>query len=131
MNIDAQDAQDFSGNNWLGILSIGKPAPDQRQSRPPAQEPLVLFILLILCIHVHKKIECDHVTRRLPAPETCNLLSLLQNSAKGSSTGHRSGNAVRLETSLLIRRFAATFVQNPYDPGLPPGATRDRSYAAL
>ncbi len=44
----------FSGNGWLGILSIRKPAPDHRPSRLPVQEPLVLLILLILCIHVHK-----------------------------------------------------------------------------
>ena len=49
------DAQDFSGKDWLAILSIGKAAPDHRPSRLPAQEPLVLSILLILCIHVHKK----------------------------------------------------------------------------
>ena len=47
-------AQDFSGYGRLGILSIGKPAPDQRSSQLPVQEPPVLFILLILCIHVHK-----------------------------------------------------------------------------
>ena len=36
------------------MLSIRKPAPDHRPSRLPVQEPLVLLILLILCIHVHK-----------------------------------------------------------------------------
>ena len=45
----------FSGNGWLAILSIRKPAPDHRPSRLPVQKPLVLFILCILCIHVHKK----------------------------------------------------------------------------
>ncbi len=54
INIDAQDAQDFSGNNWLAVLSIRKPAPDHRPSRLPAQKPLVLFILCILCIDVHE-----------------------------------------------------------------------------
>ena len=52
--MDEQDEQDFSGNGWLGILNIGKPVPDQRPSRLPVQERLVLLILLILCIHVHK-----------------------------------------------------------------------------
>ena len=42
INIDAQDAQDFSGNGWPDILSIRKPAPDDRPSRLPVQEPLVL-----------------------------------------------------------------------------------------
>ena len=46
----------FSGNGWLVILGIRKPAPDHRRSQLPAQQPLVLFILCILCIHVHKKI---------------------------------------------------------------------------
>ena len=45
----------FSENGWLAILGIRKPAPDHRPSRLPVQERLVLFILLILCIHVHKK----------------------------------------------------------------------------
>ena len=56
IHMDEQDVQDFSGNGRLGILSIGKPAPNQRPSRLPVQEPLVLSILLILCIHVRKKI---------------------------------------------------------------------------
>ena len=64
------DAQDFSGNGWLSILSICKPEPDYRPSPLPVQEPLVLLILLILCIHVHKKIERNHVTGRLPIPGT-------------------------------------------------------------
>ena len=45
----------FSGNGWLVILGIRKPAPDHRRSQLPAQQPLVLFILCILCIDVHKK----------------------------------------------------------------------------
>ena len=42
LNIDAQDAQDFSGNGWLAILSIRNPAPDHRPSRLLVQKPLVL-----------------------------------------------------------------------------------------
>ena len=42
----------FSGNGWLVILGIRTPAPDHRRSQLPAQQPLVLFILFILCIHV-------------------------------------------------------------------------------
>ena len=45
----------FSGNGWLVILGSRKPAPDHRRSQLPAQQPLVLFILFILCIDVHKK----------------------------------------------------------------------------
>jgi hypothetical protein len=52
LNIDAQDAQDFSGNGWRGILSIGKLAPDHRRSQLPVHERPVLFILCILCIDV-------------------------------------------------------------------------------
>ncbi len=47
----------FSGNGWLGILEIRKPAPDHRPTRLPVLERLVLFILCILCIHVHKNQE--------------------------------------------------------------------------
>ena len=53
----------FSGNGWLVILGSRKPAPDHRRSQLPAQQPLVLFILCILCIDVHKKIS---IPRRRP-----------------------------------------------------------------
>ena len=53
----------FSGNGWLVILGSRKPAPDHRRSQLPAQQPLVLFILFILCIDVHKKIS---IPRRRP-----------------------------------------------------------------
>ena len=55
----------FSGNGWLVILGIRKPAPDHRRSQLPAQQPLVLFILFILCIHVHKKISIPRRRCRL------------------------------------------------------------------
>ena len=45
------DAQGFSVNGQLVILSIRKSALDQCRSRLPVQEALVV---LILCIHVHK-----------------------------------------------------------------------------
>ena len=45
------------------ILGSRKPAPDHRRSQLPAQQPLVLFILCILCIDVHKKIS---IPRRRP-----------------------------------------------------------------
>ena len=32
---------------------------------------------------------------------------------------------------ILFAAFAAEWVLNPYDPGLTPGATLSRSYAAL
>ena len=51
IHIDAQDAQDFSGNARLLFLSIRKPAPDHRLSHQ-LQQRLVLVILCILCIHV-------------------------------------------------------------------------------
>ena len=54
----------FSGNGWLVIPGIRKPAPDYRPSRLLVQLPLVLLILYILCIHVHKKID----SRRRPSP---------------------------------------------------------------
>ena len=47
----------FSGKGWLVIPGIRKPAPDHRPSRLLMQQPLVLLILCILCIHVHKKID--------------------------------------------------------------------------
>ena len=53
----------FSGNGWLVILGSRKPAPDHRRSQLPAQQPLVLLILCILCIDVHKKIS---IPRRRP-----------------------------------------------------------------
>ena len=45
------------------ILGSRKPAPDHRRSQLSAQQPLVLFILFILCIDVHKKIS---IPRRRP-----------------------------------------------------------------
>ena len=45
IHMDAQDAQDFSENDWLAIPGIRKPAPDHRPSPLPVQEPLVLLIL--------------------------------------------------------------------------------------
>ena len=54
MNIDAQDAQDLVLGVWcLAILGIRNPPPDHRPSRLPVQQPLVLFILCILCIDVN------------------------------------------------------------------------------
>ena len=44
---------------------LGTPAPDHRRSQLPAQQPLVLFILCILCIHVHKKISIPRRRSRL------------------------------------------------------------------
>ncbi len=54
--MDVQDIQDFSGlfpGVWRPvILGIRKPERDQRRSQPLAQQPPVLIILSILCIHV-------------------------------------------------------------------------------
>ena len=49
--IDAQDAQDFSGNGWLAFLGIRKSARDHRRSQLLVQQRLVLVILSILSIH--------------------------------------------------------------------------------
>ena len=48
------DAQDFSGNGWLVILNIRKPAPNHRPSRLLVHKPLFLSILCILCIDVNR-----------------------------------------------------------------------------
>ena len=53
MNIDAQDAQDFSGNGQLVIPSIRKSAHDHCRTRLLVQMGPVLVILCILCIHVN------------------------------------------------------------------------------
>ena len=45
MNMDAQDAQDFSGNGQIVILGIREPEPDHRLSRLLVREPHVLSIL--------------------------------------------------------------------------------------
>ena len=52
INIDAQDAQDFSGDGWLVFPDILKSARDHRPSQRLLQQPPVLIILCILCIDV-------------------------------------------------------------------------------
>ena len=42
----------FSGGGWLAFLGIRKSQRDHRRSQPLVQQPLVLIILCILCIHV-------------------------------------------------------------------------------
>ena len=52
IHIDAQDAQDFSGDGWLVFPDILKSARDHRPSQRLLQQPPVLIILGILCIDV-------------------------------------------------------------------------------
>ncbi len=53
--MDAQDAQDLdSGVRRSVVLGIRKPGADHRPSRLLVQQPHVLLILCILCIHVKK-----------------------------------------------------------------------------
>ena len=52
IHIDAQDAQDFSGNGWLLFLGIRKSARDHRPSQLRVQQRPGLVILSILCIDV-------------------------------------------------------------------------------
>ena len=52
IHIDAQDAQDFSGDGWLVFPDILKSAHDHRPSQRLLQQPPVLIILCILCIDV-------------------------------------------------------------------------------
>ena len=53
IHIDAQDCTGFfSGDGGLAALDIRKSARDHRRSQPLAPQPLVLFILCILCIDV-------------------------------------------------------------------------------
>ncbi|MDE2756009.1 MAG: hypothetical protein OXI92_05610, partial [Acidobacteriota bacterium] len=59
IHIDAQDAQDFSGDGRLAVLNNRKSAPDHRLSRLLVQEALVLSILCILCIDVQSRIRLD------------------------------------------------------------------------
>ncbi len=42
----------FSGDGWPVFLDIRKSALDHRQSQRLVQQPQVLIILCILCIHV-------------------------------------------------------------------------------
>ncbi len=42
----------FSGNSRLAVLDIRKSALNHRRSQRFVQQPLVLIILCILCIHV-------------------------------------------------------------------------------
>ena len=71
--MDAQDIQDLvSGVGCLVIPGIRRPAPDHRPSRLPVQQPLVLFILCILCIDVN----CEGIfdlRRRAGAPHRISL----------------------------------------------------------
>ena len=52
IHIDAQDAQDFSGDGWLVFPDILKSAHDHCPSQRLLQQPPVLIILCILCIDV-------------------------------------------------------------------------------
>ena len=54
IDIDAQDAQDFSGNDCLVIPGIRKSAANHRMSWLSVLEALVLLILYILYIDVYK-----------------------------------------------------------------------------
>ena len=47
--MDAQDAQDFSGDGWLVFPDILKSARDHRPSQPLLQQPPVLMILCHRC----------------------------------------------------------------------------------
>ena len=70
--MDAQDIQDLVSGVWcLVIPGIRRPAPDHRPSRLPVQQPLVLFILCILCIN------CEGIfdLRRLPVPPTASAFA--------------------------------------------------------
>ena len=71
--MDAQDIQDLVSGVWcLVIPGIRRPAPDHRPSRLPVQQPLVLFILCILCIDVN----CEGIfdlRRRAGAPHRISL----------------------------------------------------------
>ena len=49
----------FSGDGWLAILDILKSARDRRRSLRFVQQPLVLIILCILCIHVQFNVLLD------------------------------------------------------------------------
>ena len=71
--MDAQDAQFFRSLASLVIPGIRRPAPDHRPSRLPVQQPLVLFILCILCIDVN----CEGIfdLRRLPVPPTASAFA--------------------------------------------------------
>ncbi len=50
---------------------------------------------------------------------------------RGANAAPASGSAVRRGRGSKSAAYAAGAAQNSHDPGLPPGATRDRSYAAL
>ena len=43
-----------SGDGGLAVLDLRKSAHDHRRSQPLVQQPHVLIILCILCIHVQK-----------------------------------------------------------------------------
>ena len=44
----------LSGDGGLAVLDIRKSAHDHRRSQPLVQQPPILIILCILCIHVQK-----------------------------------------------------------------------------
>ena len=60
----------FSGDGWLVFLDILKSARDHRRSQRFVQQPLVLIILCILCIHVQFIIllDCSSPWRALAVP---------------------------------------------------------------
>ena len=72
----------FSGNGWLEFLGIRKPEPDHRPNRDLVQEPFVLLILCILCIHVQK----ISIPRRRPESPTASAFAWrLGDSPQGGS----------------------------------------------
>ena len=118
----------FSGNNWLAILSIGKPATGHRPSRLPVQERLVLRILLILCIHVHKKWSAttSQGACLLPEPAICCQTTLFHPRMICPVVGGRDAACPKRQS--LLQNSGGC--ENCYREGsCPPGARASRPHA--
>ena len=133
--MDAQDAQDFSGDGWLVVPGIRvasgqafafepafaemeeqshlKSAHDRRRSQPLAQQPPVLIILCILCIDVQ-------------------FIVLLDGSAQSRGAGARLAGkrefpkGDRPAFREVARRIPST---SPSGRHPPPGARASRPHA--
>ena len=112
IHIDAQDAQDFSGDGWLVFPDILKSAHDHCPSQRLLQQPPVLIILCILCIDVQ-------------------FIVLLDGSAqsRGAGPGSQANGSFPKGTGRLSEKSPAGYPPHLTIGTTPPGARASRPHA--
>ena len=115
----------FSGKGWLVIPGIRKPAPDHRPSRLLMQQPLVLLILCILCIHVHKKSIPPRRCHSIRAAEMGQAEPDIVRAGRPRSRGGLTASSFTGEPFAKFRR------QGFYGSGEGTGNSRGRSALCL